>query len=158
MVRIQRHSSVNGEGERKKERAVYTLCKALPNSSPWTKYKYFSLKETAMVCIIWLQSYMYNRTTNYSELGMVATRTWLWIHFYAHVHVAPIPGHATCTWRQMHRWPSRHYVYYIMPRLKFKGEKEGMADRTVSTQIKYPPTLLSLQIRCVLVAALENIL
>ena len=31
-------------------------------------------------------------------------------------------------------------------------------DRTVSTQIKYLPTLLSLQIRCVLIAALENIL
>ena len=31
-----------------------------------------SLKETAMVCILWLQSYMYNRTTDYNE-GMVAT-------------------------------------------------------------------------------------
>ena len=42
------------------------------------------------------------------------------------VCVTPIPGHAT--WRQMHRWPSRHYVYYTMPRLDFKEEKEGMAN------------------------------
>ena len=32
-----------------------------------------SLKEMAMVCILWLQSYMYNRTTDYNE-GLVATR------------------------------------------------------------------------------------
>ena len=33
-----------------------------------------SLKETAMVCILWLQSYMYNRTTDYNNEGLVVTR------------------------------------------------------------------------------------
>ena len=57
--------------------------------------------------------------------------------------VTPIPGHAT--WRQMHRWLSRHYVYYTMPWLNFKGEREGMAgswSELVSAQISPRPTLI----------------
>ena len=69
---IQQHTSVNGKGDR--ERGLSTLFAKPCLTAPHEQNIPLSLKETVMVCILWLQSYMYNGITNYNE-GMVATRT-----------------------------------------------------------------------------------
>ena len=137
------------------QKAVYTLCKALPKSY-MDKNSHLSLslsREREGVHPSALELHVHVQQNHYKWRGN--GRTWLRRHF--HVHVTPIPGHAT--WRQMHRWPSRHHVYHTMPRLNFKGEKEGMAgswSKLVSTEISPRPTLI-IWLSDVLLAAFENI-
>ena len=67
-VRIQQHTSANGEGDG--NRGLSTLFAKPYRTAPHEQKIFLSLSKIAMACILWLQSYMYNRTTNYCE-GMI---------------------------------------------------------------------------------------
>ena len=66
----QNSTYISQWGRREIEGCQHCLQSLTYLTAPHEQKTFLSLKEIAMVCILWLQCYMYNRTTNYSE-GMI---------------------------------------------------------------------------------------